>query len=69
MALSAWFRVEAATWNFDRQTGNESLDFEGLHLSWTAFVMKKNVTPNPLDLGLFGTVGIMAGAKGVAHLV
>jgi hypothetical protein len=34
-----------------------------------AFLMKQNKPPRPIDIGIFGTDGVMLRAQDVAHLI
>ena len=45
------------------------IDLQDAHLGRMAFVMIKNVFPNPDNIGFFGAAGIMFEAKSFAILV
>jgi hypothetical protein len=53
----------------NREMGEESFDFDLAHVLGMTFVVKHDVTINPLDIGLFGTEGIVLESKRVTHLV
>jgi hypothetical protein len=54
---------------FDSQMGDEGLDLIGAHVFGVAFIMKEDVAFDPVLAGLFGAVGVVFGADGVAHLI
>ena len=35
---------------------------------WVAFIVKENELPNPIKIGLFRAVAVVAGAQLVSHL-
>ena len=47
----------------------EGFNFGGTHFGGVAFVVEEDEAADPLDVGLLGAVGIVAGAQGGAHLV
>ena len=51
------------------QVGEKGLDFRRTHVLGMAFVVQQDVARDPADVGLFGAVGVMFQAQGVAHLV
>ncbi len=54
---------------FNRQMSEEFGDFFLTHFVRVAFAMKKNVTANPIDIGLLGTDGVMFNAQMPAHAI
>ena len=54
---------------FGGEVGNESADFLFTHVFGVAFVVKNDVAFDPVFVGLFGAVGVVFGAKGIADLV
>jgi hypothetical protein len=48
--------------------GDVGLDFGDTHFFGMAFVVVEDVAAAPFDVGLFGAVGVMFGADGVAEL-
>lgn len=54
---------------FGCEVGKVLSDFRDAHFFWMAFIMKENVVPDPLDIGVFGARGVMLDAKGIAILV
>ena len=48
---------------FDREMSEKSGDFFLPHFVWMAFLMKENVTANPIDVSLFGADGVMFHAQ------
>ena len=53
---------------FSSQMDNERADFIFAHLIWVALVVKEDKAPDPIDIGLFGTIRVMFGAKSVTDL-
>ena len=51
------------------KVGDEGFDFGVAHVFGVAFAMKKDVPFGPIDIGVFGAVGVVLGLKGFAHLV
>ena len=49
--------------------GKEGFDFGGAHLGGVAFVVEEDEAADPLDVGLFGAVGVVAGTEGGADAV
>ena len=49
--------------------GQEGLDFGGAHGLGVAFLVEKNETPDPVDVSLFGAIGIVLEAQGIAELI
>ena len=47
--------------------GEEGLDLFDAHVFGMTFIVKKDVTFDPVFVGLFGAVGVVLGLKGVAH--
>jgi hypothetical protein len=54
---------------FDGEVGEEGFDFGDAHVSGVPFVMEEDVAAYPLDVGLFGLVGVVFKSEGVADLV
>jgi len=52
-----------------RQMGEEGFDLSHTHFSRMAFCMIKNITPDPVKVGLLSAVGIMLQANGISKLV
>jgi len=48
---------------------DEVLDLGCAHLCGVAFVVKEDVAASPVEIGLFGAVGVVFGADGIAHAV
>lgn len=53
---------------FSGQMDNEHTDFIFAHLIWVTLVVKEEITPDPIDVSLFGTKRVMPGAKNVTDL-
>ena len=53
----------------DGEMCDEGLDLIGAHVFGVAFIMKEDVAFDPVLVGLFGAVGVVFGADGVAHLI
>jgi hypothetical protein len=51
------------------QVSEEGFDFRCSHILGVAFVVEEDVAFDSVDVGLFGAVGIMLAAQGMAHLV
>jgi hypothetical protein len=49
--------------------GQERLDFGTIHGVGMLVVVEEDKTFNPMEISLFGAVGIMLGAEGLAHLI
>ena len=54
---------------FDGEVGEEGLDFWGAHFERVAFVVVEDEAAHPVEVGLFGAVGVVFGAQDVAGLV
>lgn len=54
---------------FDCQVRNEGLDFKDAHFGGVALVVVKDITLAPVDIGLFGAIGVVFGADGIPKLV
>jgi hypothetical protein len=52
-----------------RQIGDVCLDFRHTHFGRMPFFMIKDIAFAPIDIGLFGAVGIMLGTNGIAKLI
>jgi hypothetical protein len=50
-------------------TRHVGLCFRRAHFNGMAFVVEKDERRDPIHVGLFGAVGIVFGADGVAHLI
>jgi hypothetical protein len=50
------------------EVGDEGLDFGDAHVFGMAFIVEEDVAANPVYVGLFGAVGVMLDANGVADL-
>lgn len=53
---------------FGGEVGDVGLNFGDAHFFGMAFVVVEDVAATPFDVGLFGAVGVMLGANGVAEL-
>ena len=51
------------------KVGEEGADFGHTHLAGMAFIVEENETFDPLNVALFGAVGIMLDTQGLAYLV
>jgi len=47
---------------------NKSLDFCAAHVFGVAFFVEEDVAANPFDVGLFGALGVVFDADGIADL-
>ncbi len=54
---------------FTGKVGEELLDFGGAHFGGVAFAVEEDVAFGPVEVGLFGAVGVVFDAQSVAHLV
>ncbi|MBK8129452.1 MAG: hypothetical protein IPK53_11315 [bacterium] len=53
----------------DGQVGQEGIDLGCAHYGRMAFVMEEDITANPVEVLLFGAVGIVAQAENVSELI
>jgi hypothetical protein len=53
----------------DSEVGDKSFDFGGAHFPGMTLVMKEDETTAPIDIGLFGAIGVVLSLQGFAHLV
>lgn len=53
---------------FSGEVGDVGLDFGDAHVFGVAFVVIEDVAAAPFDVGLFGAVGVVLGADGIAEL-
>ena len=51
------------------KVGDVGLNFFGTHILWMALLVKENEACDPLDVGLFGAIGIMFDADGFADKI
>ena len=51
------------------EVGEEGFNFRCAHLSRVAFVVEEDEPADPLDVGLFGAVGVVACAEGGAYAI
>ena len=54
---------------FGGQIYNECLYFGFAHLAWMTFVMKQNITANPIHVGLFCAIGVVFDAQRIGNLI
>jgi len=54
---------------FDGWMGEEFFDFRQSHFSWMKFIVKEDVTANPLYTALFGAVEVMPGAECLSYML
>ena len=53
---------------FDGKVGDECLNFFNAHVFGMAFFVEEDVAANPVHVGLFGALGVVLDADGVADL-
>jgi hypothetical protein len=51
------------------QIGQKRLDFRTVQIFGMLLVVEEDKTFNPIEISLFGSIGIMLGAKGLADLI
>ena len=49
--------------------GEKGFDFRSTHLGGVAFVVEKDLSLRPMDIGFFGAAGVVFQAGGIARLV
>ncbi len=54
---------------FGGEVGNKGLNFFGAHVFGMAFIVEEDVANDPVFVSLFGALGIMFNADGVADLL
>jgi len=54
---------------FDSELGEEGLYFWLAHFFGVAFVVEENVAFDPIEVSLFGAVGVVLGARDVTSLI
>jgi hypothetical protein len=64
--LSAWVLGRCGDMALLGQVSQKSFDLRGAHVFGMAFVVKQDVTLDPIDIGLFGAIGIMLCAQSFA---
>ena len=62
------FMGEVEEESLDPSTGSGQR-FLGAHLAGMAFVVEKNEAAHPVDVSLFGAVGVVLGAQDVTSLI
>jgi hypothetical protein len=53
----------------DGEMGEEGFDFGYAHVLGMAFVVKEDETPDPLDVGFFGLVGVVFEPEGFTDTI
>lgn len=51
------------------ELGLEGLDYWGAHIFGMAFVVEEKVAFDPIEVSLFGSVGVVLGARDAASLI
>src|SRR2546427_13085678 len=64
--LKAWFWVDAATFPSTARDVRNSRSSVGAHLDWVALAMKDDVSLDPMNVRLLGTMAVVAGGGGGA---
>lgn len=59
MAFSAWFRVDDATWPWNREMGQKRLHFHGPDLRGAPLPVEEDEAPDPVDVGLLGADAVV----------
>ena len=54
--------------SFDREMGQECTDFGCSHFDGVPLAVKQDALSNPVEVGLFGAIAIVACADEVTHL-